>query len=405
MKYSYKAKRLDGEVVSGVLEADNRKAVVMRLQQIQVFPIAIEREKASGLSLDLGKLSMGRISRKDILTFTRQLSDLLNAGLPLARSLEVLCRQTPNPKMLAIVRSMNSDVVEGLPFSTALKKHGRVFPDLYCAMVHAGEAGGSLDGVLKRLAQFLENEAETRAKIVTAMTYPMMMVVVMVGVVGILFTVVIPKFQTMFEDAEAALPASTMILMGVSEFVRDYWYIALIAFGAGGFLLRQYMRTESGREQIDILKIKIPLLKDLVMKREVAKFARTLGTLLHNGVNILSALSITEQVIGNRVLAKDVHKMGQEIREGQRLSDRMEKSELFPPIAVNMVAVGEETGELETTLGRVADSFEAETDRVIKTITTLLEPIMIVIMAVVVGFIVFSMIMPIFNLSSALGGG
>ncbi len=402
MKFSYTAKKLTGEVVNGVVEADDRKAVVMRLQQMQVFPITIEKKHAEGITFSF---SLGRVARKDVMTFTRQLSDLLNAGLPLSRSLEVLAKQTPNQKMLEILKSINNDVVEGVPFSTALSKHKKVFSELYCAMVRAGEAGGSLDDVLKRLAEFLENEAETRSKVISAMTYPIIMVVVMVGVVGILFSVVIPKFQTMFQDAGAVLPASTLLLMGVSEFVRSYWYIVITATIIAFILFRQYVKTDAGREQVDILKLKLPLLGDLVRKREVAKFARTLGTLLGNGVNILQALDITEAVIGNEVLAKDVRTMGQDIREGQHLSDRMGKSDLFPPIAVNMVAVGEETGELEVTLNRVADSFEAETERVIKTLTTLMEPLMIVIMAIVVGFIVFSMIMPIFNLSSALGGG
>ena len=403
MKYSYRAKRLTGEVVTGMVEADDRKAVVVRLQQMQVFPISIEKEQSAVFSF--GSFSMKRVSRKDVMTFTRQLSDLLNAGLPLARSLEVLCKQTPNPKLLSIIRTICTDVKEGTPFSSALGKHPRVFGQLFSAMVSAGEAGGSLDEVLKRFADFMESEQETRAKIITAMTYPLIMVMVMVGVVSILFTVVIPRFQTMFEDAEAALPASTQLLMAVSQFVRDYWYVAIVGLILAVVLFRQYVKTTVGREQVDRLKLTLPLFGDLVRKREVAKFARTLGTLLHNGVNILSALEITESVISNRILAQDIHSMSQDIREGQNLSDRMVKSDLFPPIAVNMVAVGEETGELETTLGRVADSFESETDRVIKTITTMLEPMMIVIMAVVVGFIVFSMIMPIFNLSAAMGAG
>jgi type II secretory pathway component PulF len=266
-------------------------------------------------------------------------------------------------------------------------------------MVRAGEVGGMLDQVMERLAGFLESEQETRSKIISAMTYPAFMVLVCVFVMIVLFTVVVPNFMVMFEESDVELPMSTQLLLGFSNFISNWWWVFILAGGTVAFLLYKYIHTESGRLQYDKFKLALPLLGELIRKREIAKFARTLGTLLGNGVQILKALSITEEVISNQVLKEDIKGFADNIKEGAKLSTRMSESPLFPPVAVNMVAVGEETGNLEITLQRVADAFESETDRVIKTLTTIIEPVMIVFMAVVVGFIVFAMIMPIFQIS------
>ncbi|MFH1740867.1 MAG: type II secretion system inner membrane protein GspF [bacterium] len=403
MRYTYKAKKMTGEVVQGYIEAENRRLVINKLQKMQFFPISVVEETGGrGLQIELSMKTLRRVALKDITTFSRQLSDLLRAGLPLARSLAVLTKQTSNPKLLRILRTVYSDVQGGSTFADALKRHPKVFNDLYCSMVRAGEISGGLDAVMERLSNFLESEQETRSKFITAMTYPAFMVVVCILVITVLFTFVVPKFQTMFEDSGAILPVSTQLLMGFSGFIRTWWWLILMG-GVGGILLfRHYIHSETGRIQWDEFKLQVPLVGDLISKREIAKFARTLGTLLANGVNILRALDITEEVISNEILAKDVREMCANIKEGEKLSDRMGQSPHFPPMAVNMVAVGEETGELEQTLGRVAQSYENETERVIKTITTLLEPLMIVVMAVIVGFIVFAMIMPIFQISQSI---
>ena len=403
MRYSYKAKKTSGEVVEGVIEADNRRLVINKLQKMEFFPISvIEDQGGKGLQREVSLDTFRRIGLKDVTTFSRQLSDLLRSGLPLARSLDVLTKQTSNPKLLNVIRAVRNEVQGGSSVADALRQHPKVFNDLYCSMVRAGEVSGSLDSVMERLSDFLESEQEMRNKIITAMTYPAFMVVVCIMVIAILFTFVVPKFQAMFEDSGAVLPLSTQVLMGFSGFLRDWWWA--IVFGVVGLFLlfRQYINTDTGRVQWDEFKLKIPLIGDLITKREIAKFARTLGPLLGNGVNILRALDITEEVVSNKILAKDVGDMCADIKEGARLSSRMAQSSHFPPIAVNMVAVGEETGELEQTLSRVAQSYENETERVVKTLTTLLEPMMIVVMAVIVGFIVFAMLLPIFELGSGL---
>lgn len=403
MQFRYKAKKLTGEVIEGVLDADNRKLVINQLQKMQVFPIAIEEiGGGKGLNKEISLNSFRRVSTVDTTTFSRQLSDLLRSGLPLVRCLQVIRQQTDNPRMVDIIRSLETDVSGGMHFSDALAKHPKVFSKLYSSMVRAGEAGGMLDEVMERLALFLENEQETRSKVISSMTYPAFMVLVCIFVVGVLFIFVVPNFQSMFEEMDVELPISTQILMAVTKFVENWWWIGVIGLGVGLFMLIQYIRTEKGRLQFDRFKLTIPLVGDLIRKREIAKFGRTLGTLLGNGVAILKALDITQQVISNQVLKNDVAGFSDSIKEGERLSVRMAQSDLFPPVAINMVAVGEETGNLEQTLQRVADAYETETERVIKAITTIIEPVMIVFMALVVGFIVFAMIMPIFSLSQSM---
>ena len=403
MQYRYKAKKLSGEVVEGTLEADNRKLVINQSQKMQVFPLTVvEQRGGKGMNKEISFSALWGVSSSDVTTFSRQMSDLLHAGLPLVRCLGVIRQQTSNPKLLEILKSVESDVSGGTPFSEALNKHPKVFSTLYSSMISAGEAGGMLDQVMERLAGFLENELETRSRVISAMTYPAFMVFVCVGVIIVLFLVVVPNFKTMFEDMDVDLPMSTQLLLGFSGFISSYWWLVPIALIPAIILFRQYIKTAAGRLQFDKVKLAIPLLGDLIRKREIAKFGRTLGTLLSNGVAILKALDITERVITNQVLKEDISEFKERIKEGEKLSSRMAESDLFPPVAVNMVAVGEETGSMEITLQRVADAFENETDRVIKTITTIIEPMMIVIMAVIVGFIVFAMIMPIFSISQNL---
>ncbi|MBI1388787.1 MAG: type II secretion system protein GspF [bacterium] len=400
MQYRYKAKKLSGEVIEGVLEADNRKLVINQLQKMQVFPLTVEELRGGkGLNKEISLAAIWGVSAKDVTTFSRQMSDLLRSGLPLVRSLMVIRQQTANPKLVEIIKTIESDVSGGMTFSDSLGKHPRTFSSLYSSMVAAGEAGGMLDQVMERLAQFLENEQETRSRIISAMTYPAFMVFVCISVIIVLFLVVVPNFKQMFDDMDVDLPMSTQVLLGFSGFVSTYWWVAPLVIVPLVLAFRSFIKTKEGRLLWDGLKLNVPLIGELIRKREIAKFGRTLGTLLQNGVAILKALDITERVISNGVLKQEIEVFKDKIKEGEKLSTRMGNCGLFPPVAVNMVAVGEETGSMEVTLQRVADAFEGETDRVIKTITTVIEPMMIVVMALIVGFIVFAMIMPIFAIS------
>jgi type II secretion system protein F len=403
-RFAYRAKRPNGEIVEGILEAENRRLVVVKLQGMKVFPITVEEEGGRGLQSEVSLQSFTRIKFTDVVNFTRQLSDLTKAGLPLVRALDVLVEQNESEKMKNLLRSLKNDVAGGTPFSDALAKFPKQFSDLYSNMVRSGEVGGYLDTVLDRLADFLEKEADLRSRIRNAMAYPIIMICVATAVVFILTVYVVPTFVHMFEDQHIQLPRVTRILIGLSDAVRGYWYLLIAGVCLAVYGFRQFVAQPDGRLMMDTFKLKVPVLGDMIRKQEISKFARTLGTLLGNGVSILKALDVVSQVITNKILADEVAGLKSDISEGARLSTRMKQSRIFPPVAVNMVAVGEETGELDRTLLRIAESYEVETDRAIKTLVTLIEPLLIVTMALVVGFIVMAMILPIFQLSSVVRG-
>ncbi len=403
-RFAYKAKRPNGEIVEGILEAENRRLVISKLQGMKVFPITVEEEGGRGLQKEVNFQSLIRIRFSDIVNFTRQLSDLTKAGMPLVRSLDVLIEQTENDKMKNMIRSMKNDVAGGTPFSDALAKFPRQFSDLYSSMVRSGEVGGYLDTVLDRLAEFLEKEADLRSRIRNAMAYPIIMICVALAVIIILTVYVVPTFVHMFEDQKLELPRVTKVLITFSDAIRGYWYLFIAAICMIVYAFRQFVAKPEGRLVIDQAKLHIPVLGDMIRKQEISKFSRTLGTLLGNGVSILKALDVVTAVISNKILADEVAALKGDISEGARLSNKMRQSQIFPPVATNMVAVGEETGELERALLRIAETYETETDRAIKTLVTLIEPLLIVCMALVVGFIVMAMILPIFQLSTAVRG-
>jgi len=401
-KFAYKAKRSNGEMVEGVLEAENKRLVVSKLQGMRVFPVSVEEEGGRGLQAEVSIQAFTRIRFVEIVNFTRQLSDLTKAGLPLVRSLEVLGEQTDNEKFSNLIKGLMNDVAGGMSFSDSLVKFPKQFPELYSSMVRAGEVGGYLDTVLDRLAEFLEKEADLRNRIRNALAYPLIMICVAAIVVLILTGFVVPTFVQMFEEQGVDLPMMTKILIVISGSVQSYWYVFIALFCAAVYGFRQFVAKPEGKMLVDKVKLKIPIFGDMIRKQEISKFARTLGTLLGNGVSILKALDVVTAVISNQVLAKEVADLKGDITEGERLSTKMKESAVFPPVVTNMVAVGEETGELERTLMRVAQTYETETDRALKTLVTMLEPMLIVIMAVVVGFIVMAMILPIFQISTAI---
>jgi type II secretory pathway component PulF len=337
-----------------------------------------------------------------VANFTRQVSDLLRSGLPLSRCLDVLVAQTTNEKFREVIRQLRSDVSGGMSFAEGLAQHRKVFNRLYTNMVHAGEISGSLGDVMRRLAEFYESELETRGKIISAMAYPAIMIFVGIGVVLVLLTFVIPRFTVMFEDMGQNLPMITEFLVSLSDFLVNYWWVMILALVGLVFAYTKYVATPEGRLHVDTLKLKAPLLGDFLRKREIAKFARTLGTLLANGVPILTALEIVEAVMSNRVLEERIEGIRDNIREGERVSEHLGQGGVFPPMVVNMIAVGEETGSLEETLDRIALTYEGETDRAMRTLTTLIEPLLILVMGAVVGFIVIAMILPIFMLSTGM---
>lgn len=356
------------------------------------------RSKANS-EIRLTSFGKGKIKSAEISSFNRQLADLLGAGVPLVKSLNILQKQTDHPKLREVITQINSDVSGGTTFADALAEHPRLFSKLYVAMVRSGEAGGMLDDVLKRLADFSESEEQLRSKVMSALAYPVVMVIAGSAAVAVMFVYIIPKITGVFSELNQTLPAMTQLLITISDFCQQYWYIVIgILVGLIAASI-QFVRTKEGRLFWHALQLRIPIFSDLVRKREVARFSRTLGSLLKNGVSILTALKITRDVLNNEHIKAEMESVIEGITQGEGMAEPLRDSNFFPAVTVNMMSVGEETGNLENVLLRISDSFELEVDRKVRTLTSLIEPLIIVAMGFVVGFIVIAMLLPIFSLN------
>ncbi len=372
-------------------------------QRIQPFPARI-REKGKGLDRELTIPGFGdRTRTRDVVVFTRQFTTMIDAGLPIVRCLDILHRQTPAAPLRRAIRRVKDDVESGSAFHEALAKHPKLFDELYVSMVAAGELGGILDTILNRLAVHMEKAAKLRTKIHGAMIYPASIVVVAGAVTSILLLYVIPVFAELFASFGRALPAPTRIVIRLSElFVGSSFF--LLAVAAGIVLAIAYAhRTERGRLAIDGLLLRLPVFGDLLRKSAIARFTRTLGTLLSSGVPILEALTITSRTAGNRVVEKAALRTRTSISEGKTVSEPLSESDVFPPMVCQMVAVGETTGALDSMLAKIADFYEEEVDTAIDNLTSLMEPIVIVFLGVVVGGLVISLYLPIFQLGAVVG--
>ncbi|MCX7015848.1 MAG: type II secretion system F family protein [Candidatus Sumerlaeota bacterium] len=403
--FNYTAKDTKGKTISGVLEADNPTAVVGRLQSMGFFPIAIEEEAARGQGLaKLGRvIGRGRIGIGDLSTFDRQMSDLISSGIPLVKALSIIGAQTPNPALKRILETVSNDVSSGDTLAEAMHKHPRVFSPLTVAMVRAGETGGMLENVLQRLADFSEMEEELRGRVKSALAYPAVMLFAGSAAVAVMITVVIPKIVSVFHELNQVLPLPTRILIGTTDFFKSWWWALLGGVVLGVSLLWRFAKTTEGARMIHNALLQLPVLGPVIVKREVARFARTLGELLRNGVPILTAFGIAQKVLTNRIIADEVAKAPDAITQGSGVAPALGASGHFPPMVINMVAIGEETGRLPEALLKVANSYEIQVDRSLKTLTSLLEPLIILVMGLVVGSIVISMLLPIFSLDPTGG--
>lgn len=397
-QFTYKAKDTSGQLINGTLEAENTQSVIARLQSMGYFPVSVQDSKSAQASGAAPAVKAKRIKINDMATFNRQLADLLSSGIPLVKALTVIQNQTQNPSLRQIIQQVTQDVSGGDSLAGALSRHPKIFNKLSVAMVKAGEAGGLLDQVLQRLADFSESEAETRSKIKSALAYPVVMVVAGAGAVMVLMTVVMPKIMKIYEDLDQQLPGTTVFLIKVSMFLQSYWYVVIGAVIGIIAVLWRAKNTTEGKRALDNFLVKVPLLGEMIIKKEVANFARTLGSLLHNGVSILHALEITHGVLENQVVADEVATIPENVTQGEGIAAPLRSSTVFPPVVVNMMAIGEETGRLDTVLMKVAKSYDTEVDRSMKTLTSLMEPIIILGMGLVVGFIVISMLLPIFSI-------
>ncbi|MBI4589636.1 MAG: type II secretion system F family protein [Candidatus Rokubacteria bacterium] len=396
--FVYRAADQRGKTIAGVMEAPDSRAVVERLHREEYYPIEVAPQAGSaGLWL---RLPARGISSRDLVAFTQQLATLFEAGLPLDRALSVLEELAPNARLKTILEDLLKSVRGGASFGEALAKHHpRPFSRLYINMVRAGEKGGVLEVTLRRLAEFLEAAQEFKEAIVSALIYPALLTSVGGAAVVFLLTFVIPRFAEIFADLGQAIPLPTQILLTVSSALRDYWWALALAVVAGVLGSRIVLATEDGRLAWDRAALRLPLVGEVIRKAEVARFCRTLGTLLRSGVPVLGALAVVKEMVSNRLLSLAVERLGDGVKRGAGLSGPMGESGVFPPLALHMVRVGEETGRLEDMLLKVSDTFEADVRSRVKRLIGLLEPSIILIMGLLVGFIVVAMLMAIFSIN------
>ena len=396
--YEYTARnQTTGQIMKGTQEAPNREEVTKYLRKNKLAVVTI-REQPKEIKLKFG----GGIKTRDIVIFTRQFATMINAGLPLVQSLDILAQQTENKKLADVVRSVVFDVESGNTLADAFRKHPKAFTDLYVNMVAAGEAGGILDTILLRLATFLEKNDALVRKVKSAMIYPGVIFSVAGIAVAVLLIFVIPTFQSMFASVNLELPLPTRLVIGASQFLLNYWW-ALIAVIVGGiFGIRQYYTTDQGKKKIDQMLLNAPVLGDLLRKSAVSRFTRTLGTLISSGVSILDGLEITAKTAGNRVIHDAVMDSRQSIAGGETIAAPLERSKVFPPMVISMIAVGEQTGGLDEMLTKIADFYDDEVDVAVGALLSLMEPIMIVVLGVIVGGMVVAMYLPIFDMVNAV---
>jgi general secretion pathway protein F len=397
--FAYRAADRQGQTIDGVMEAPDVRGVVERLQRDAYFPIRIApQDERSGFKLALPR--RGRINRREVLTLTHQLGTLVEAGLPLDRALVILEDLSPNARLRAIVTDLLKSVRGGSSLAEAMAKHQpRPFSRLAVNMVRAGEKGGVLEATLKRLAELLEETQEFKEALVSALIYPILLTAVGAAAVVFLLTFVIPRFVDIFKDLGQSLPLPTQILLAVSGAVQQYWWLFAMVVLVGALGIRLLLGSQAGRWQWDRILLRLPLLGDVVLKTETARFARVLGTLLKSGVPVLTALGVVRELSGNQVVGRAIERVADGVRRGAGIAVPLSESKAFPPMAAHIVRVGEETGRLEEMLLKLAADFESEVRRLVKRLMGLLEPTIILVMGLVVGFIVVALLMAIFSIT------
>jgi type IV pilus assembly protein PilC len=388
----------NGQIQKGQLDVASKDEVNAYLRKNRLLLVNV-REAPKQIKLSLGS---GRVKTRDVVIFTRQFATMINAGLPLVQSLNILAQQTENKTLRDVTKAVVYDVESGNTLADAFSKHPKAFSALYVNMVAAGEAGGILDTILLRLSTFLEKNDALVRKVKGAMVYPGVIITVALGAIAILLIFVIPTFQNMFASANLELPLPTRVVIGMSNALISYWWVLLAFIGAVVFGFRQYYSTTGGRKHIDGLILKAPVLGDVVRKSAVSRFTRTLGTLVSSGVSILEGLEITAKTAGNAVIHDAVMESRQSIAGGETIAAPLEKSQVFPPMVISMIAVGEQTGGLDEMLSKIADFYDEEVDVAVSALLSLMEPAMIVVLGVIVGGMVIAMYLPIFDMMNAV---
>jgi len=400
--YTYRGRNSrTNESMTGERFSATPQQLAMALRREMITPLSIQEKKGETGRFSLRK----RVSQAEVAIFTRQFSVMLDAGLPLVQGIQAIGQQHSNATFRTVLEQIRADVESGSTLAAAMAKHPKVFDALYTNMIAAGEAGGILDTILQRLAIFIEKIVKLKRALRSALIYPGVILSIAVIVVGIILWKVVPVFRTLFEGFNVQLPLMTRMVIGLSEFLESYIVFLVVGVFLIGFGIQRYYRTDGGRYKIDRALLRVPVLGDILRKIGVARFTRTLATLLSSGVPILECLDITANTAGNAILEDTIRKIRRNIEEGQTIADPMRESKFFPPMVTQMVSVGESTGELDNMLVKVADYYEEEVDVVVANLLTILEPIMLVVLGVIVGGIVISMYMPLFKLIQVLSGG
>jgi type IV pilus assembly protein PilC len=394
--YDYKVRDPGGKLITGQLVGDNESLVVRKLREMGMTPVEVKKHK-DGIQMEIN-LRPGRVKLKELSVFCRQFATMVNSGLPILRALAILAEQTDSKELEKILTSVRLEVEHGASLSGGMSKHPKAFNDLFISMIKAGETGGVLDTVLLQLADMIEDEVELRRKIKSAMTYPIAVVCLVVLIMGAMLLFVVPQFQTIYTSLGSQLPLPTRILLGMSNTVRaDWWLVIAVAVGAT-FGFRRFKNTPQGRLQIDRIKLKAPVFGALFHKVALARMAGTFGMLLQAGVPILQALEIVKDTVNNKVMAAALEDVKASVREGESISGPLAKHGIFPPMVVQMISVGEETGAVDTMLEKVSTFYTSEVEAAVDALTSLIEPLLIAVIGGAVGAAVIALYMPMFNI-------
>lgn len=399
MLYKYKAVSESGRVLKGVYEARTEDDVIAMIRNNSYLPVSIEKSDTRGKSLNIFTT---RVKKKDLAIFCRQFYTMLNAGISIVKCLDILEKQVENNVLKKAIGRVCEDVQKGFTLSEAMKKNEEVFPSLFINMIEAGEVSGNLDTIMERMSIHYEKENKIENKVKSALAYPIVLSIVAIGVVIFLLTFVMPTFIGMFESSGVALPAPTRLLLNISYGLQNYWHIFIPIVIALIVLARLYSQTESGSLLFDSIKIKMPGIKKINIKIITSRFARTLATLMASGISLLEALDAVSKVVGNKVVAQGIRKAKEDVRKGAPLSRTIKEMNVFPPMLNSMLKVGEESGSLDEILTKTADFYDEEAEVSLQNMTTMLEPIMTVFMAIIIGFIVISMAMPMFDMVNTI---
>jgi type IV pilus assembly protein PilC len=406
--FAYEGRTNTGEVRKGEVEAPDSDAARNRLRQMQIQATSVKPKAAGGasqgLKIPLPAFFQPSVGTKDLVVFVRQFATMIDSGLPLVQCLDIQSKQAPNPTFRAQLTVVKEQVEAGMTFAEALKKYPDTFDELFRNMVAAGEAGGILDTILNRLAQYLEKAEKLKRQVKGAMFYPVTVLVVAFGVVALLLLKVVPTFEEMFADMGQALPAPTQIVIGLSKWLQANFLMLVGIMVAAGFAFRAFKRTKKGELMLDQIMLRLPVMGELMRKVAVARFCRTLGTMISSGVPILEALEICARTAGNKVVENAIGGVRDGISAGRTISEPLTEAKVFPEMVCQMISVGEATGALDVMLNKVADFYEEEVDQAVENMTSLIEPLIIVFLGVVIGGLVIAMYMPIFSMASGIGG-